>query len=111
MSNPNYDESINKFRDLVLERFKRYCEAHRFTHLSNTQFVIENGRRYDKIVEVEDPRHPTNRRVHSFIERETGNILMPATYKAPAKHARGNIFTAPEEAFSDRYTYSIRYLK
>ena len=27
----------------------------------------------------------------AFVEKANGNILKPATYKVPAKHARGNI--------------------
>ncbi len=30
--------------------------------------------------------------VHSFIDMETGDVLMAASFKAPAKHARGNIY-------------------
>lgn len=30
--------------------------------------------------------------VHSFVVLETGDILKPASFNAPAKHARGNIF-------------------
>lgn len=29
---------------------------------------------------------------HAFIDKTNGDILKPATYRAPAKHARGNIF-------------------
>ena len=29
---------------------------------------------------------------HAFIDRTNGDVLKPATWKAPAKHARGNIF-------------------
>lgn len=31
-------------------------------------------------------------RVHSFINKTNGDVLKPASWKAPAKHARGNIF-------------------
>lgn len=31
---------------------------------------------------------------HAFVDRTTGDVLKPATWKAPAKHARGNIFDA-----------------
>jgi len=31
---------------------------------------------------------------HAFIDRTNGDVLKPATWKAPAKHARGNIFDA-----------------
>ncbi len=33
-----------------------------------------------------------NGSVHSFVDIATGDVLKPAGWKAPAKHARGNIF-------------------
>jgi hypothetical protein len=32
--------------------------------------------------------------VHSFIDRTTGDVLLPAGWKTPAKGARGNIHDA-----------------
>jgi len=32
--------------------------------------------------------------VHSFIDLATGDVLKAASWKVPAKHARGNIFDA-----------------
>lgn len=49
--------------------------------------------------------------VHSFIENATGDVLKAATYKAPAKGARGNIATT--EGLADiiaRADWSGRYL-
>ena len=31
---------------------------------------------------------------HAFVDKATGDVLKPATWAAPAKHARGNIFDA-----------------
>ena len=31
---------------------------------------------------------------HSFVDIATGDVLKPASWKAPAKHSRGNIFDA-----------------
>ena len=30
--------------------------------------------------------------VHSFVARSSGDVLKPASFKTPAKHARGNIY-------------------
>lgn len=50
-------------------------------------FGYRVGPRFVKVI----CQMPAQSSVHSFIERETGDIYMAATAKAPAKHARGNI--------------------
>ncbi len=42
------------------------------------------GRRYAKVVEE-------GRGVFAFVDLETGDVLKAASWKAPAKHARGNL--------------------
>jgi hypothetical protein len=32
--------------------------------------------------------------VHSFVDKSNGDVLKAASWKAPAKHARGNIYAA-----------------
>jgi hypothetical protein len=51
------------------------------------KFVIESGRKYHKVVmEAHD-----NRSVHCFVDKETGNVFKPASWKAPAKGVRYNL--------------------
>lgn len=54
--------------------------------------IIETvpGRRYVKLVERDDSIQL--RCVHCFVDRKNGDVLKAATWRAPAKHARGNIF-------------------
>lgn len=33
-------------------------------------------------------------RIYAFVDTTNGDVLKPATWRAPAKHARGNIFAA-----------------
>jgi len=49
---------------------------------------------------------------HSFVDMETGDIFKPATYRAPAKHARGNILSPywGMEALNPN-DYYVRYLR
>lgn len=42
-----------------------------------------DGKRYVRVV---------NNGAHSFVDKGNGDVLKPAGWKAPAKHARGNIF-------------------
>jgi hypothetical protein len=46
---------------------------------------------------------------YAFIEIATGNILKPASWKSPAKHARGNIF-ADDHGLSCCGRFSVAYL-
>ena len=45
---------------------------------------LKEGKRYSKIV--------VNNAAFCFIDKTTGDVLKPASWSAPAKHARGNIF-------------------
>lgn len=46
-------------------------------------FVIESGRKYYKIVMVNNQRS-----VHAFVDKKTGEVYKPAGWKSPAKHVR-----------------------
>ena len=46
-------------------------------------FVIESGRKYYKIVMVNNQRS-----VHAFVDKRTGEVYKPAGWKSPAKHVR-----------------------
>ena len=53
-----------------------------YTHNSNPcKFSITTGRKYHKIVN-------RNAEVHAFVDKQTGEVFKPASYKAPAKHVR-----------------------
>ena len=53
-----------------------------YTHNSNPcKFSITTGRKYHKIVN-------RNAEVHAFVDKKTGQVYKPASYKAPAKHVR-----------------------
>ena len=45
------------------------------------KFEIQTGRKYHKIISK-------NQGVHAFVNKETGEVFKPASYKAPAKHVR-----------------------
>ena len=45
------------------------------------KFEIQTGRKYHKIV-------AKGQGVHAFVDKNTGEVYKPASYKAPAKHVR-----------------------
>ena len=54
-----------------------------------TLAIAKGGRKFSKIVRVSATGQIMS--VHCFVENETGNIMKAASFKSPAKHARGNI--------------------
>ena len=65
------------------------------------KFEIREGKKYYKIVQVEfDTFQGRNEyrdsSVHSFVDKNTGDVYKPASWKAPAKHVRFT-FQKPED--------------
>ena len=57
---------------------------------SNKTFKMELGRKYWKIVQTDigaDGKEWSGG-VHAFVDRNTGQVYKPASYKSPAKHVR-----------------------
>ena len=51
-------------------------------------YIEEGGRKYHKIVmEYENG----SKSVHAFVDKKTGEVYKPASFKAPAKHVRYNL--------------------
>lgn len=65
-----------------------------YTKLKPPKLEIKKGGRYYKVIRKE--QSGSGGSVHAFIDGKEGptygDILKPASYKAPAKHARGNLF-------------------
>ena len=51
-------------------------------------FIQEGGRKYHKIAMETESQ---SRSVHAFIDKKTGDVYKPASFKAPAKHVRFNL--------------------
>ena len=71
------------------------------------KFVIKNGRKYYKIMQREfrndDWREGC---VHSFVNKNTGEVYKPASYNSPAKHVRYDmrIINQREQLHNPNYT-------
>jgi hypothetical protein len=58
------------------------------------KFYIESGRKYHKIIMETDGganRLGSSRSVHAFVDKKTGEVYKPASFKAPAKIVRYNL--------------------
>ena len=65
------------------------------------KFEIREGKKYYKIVQVEydtfqNRNEYRDSSVHAFVDKNTGNVYKPASWKAPAKHVRYS-FQSPED--------------
>ena len=57
------------------------------------KFRMESGRKYWKIIQQDydtfrDRNEYRDGGVHAFVDKNTGEVYKPASYKAPAKHVR-----------------------
>lgn len=82
-NNTNFETELNNW----LERVKKIY------HDSNLT-IDPKGIKYTRIVHTRDNGGSS---VLCFIDKSNGDVLKPATWKAPAKHARGNIFEVGKE--------------
>ena len=81
----NYQRSIPQMvLDWTEELVTRLQADYDRQYKSNSnpcKFSITTGRKYHKIVN-------RNAEVHAFVDKQTGEVFKPASYKAPAKHVR-----------------------
>ena len=66
------------------------------------------GNRYIKIVRTD--ANGNGKSVFCFIDKSNGDVLKAAGWKAPAKHARGNIFN-PDNGMGAVSVWGANYLK
>ena len=65
------------------------------------KFEIREGKKYYKVVQMEFDTFQNRNEyregsVHAFVDKNTGNVYKPASWKAPAKHVRFT-FQKPED--------------
>ena len=102
LGNTVTQSTYEDMRDSFLVECQSLVDEHMRKYHWNTILTISKGRRYDKIVSSDD--HSTgSQRVWGFIDKTNGNILKAATWKAPAKHARGNIWENDRMQFMGAY--------
>mgnify|MGYP001254933968 FL=1 len=72
------------------------------THHPNSgpyKFYIESGRKYHKLIMETNSQ---SRSVHAFVDKKTGEVYKPASFKAPAKIVRYRLLeiASREECFA-----------
>jgi hypothetical protein len=95
-----FDEALMNFFKLLRERDEKHT-LENFSNLSPAPWDISFGRKYVKIIH--------DKSVYAFIEMGSGDIYKPASWNAPAKHVRGNIFG--NDPLAGTGVYGVDYLK
>ena len=73
-------ERAHKLAQTLQENYDRNGYSH------DTVFDIKEGRKYIKISQINNQES-----VHAFIDRKTGDVFKPASWRGPAKIARYNL--------------------
>ena len=90
----NYKQhSIRMYAGSDSDYSKRQLESVNNGTASLAKFVIKNGRKYYKIMQhdfdtFQDRNEYRDGSVHAFVNKKTGQIYMPASWRGPAKHVR-----------------------
>lgn len=110
--NTNYDSALKKWvssvRDMIEKSYNNDMDR---GYSWRVDLEIQSGSRFDKIVKSTACGDSSeSRSVYAFIEKKTGDIYKPASWKAPAKHARGNIY-AEDGGLKCADPYGIAYLR
>ena len=96
---------IRHYADVLVEAllvdFKRTSDL-------NYSYQVEEARKYLKIWMITEGG---SRSIHAFIDRKTGDVLKPASIKAPAKGVRFNILDeSSREEMLSRASWAGGYL-
>ena len=75
------------------------------------KFRVQKGKRYLKVIQVEFETWEGSKyynqyrdsSVHAFIDKNTGDVYKPASWKSPAKHVRYNLL----DPKSREYCYKV----
>lgn len=85
----NFDAALTTFVKGCQEITDIYFRTN-FPNLAAPTFKTQPGRRYVRVVRVDGGNGGGS--AHCFVDMTNGDVLKPAGYKTPARHARGNIF-------------------
>ena len=107
----SFDDAMEKFCNKLEKNCKPYVDS--FNHMESVTFGVDGGRKYIKVKSYTKNWHTDynddgtttkylvggdSGSIHCFVERTTGDIYKPATWKMPYTKGnnsiRGNIYDA-----------------
>jgi hypothetical protein len=94
------DEFVAAVQKMINDHF-----AQQGYSMTPPTITVMNGMKNVRIVRSE----PHTRSVYCFVDKATGDIFKAAGWKAPAKHARGNIYN--QDMLKGCGVYGAEYLR
>jgi len=83
-----FEIAFEKFLKGAQKIVDDYWKRSGFRPLMKPTLVPQRGRRYIRIVS----KDPSSGSAWAFIDITNGDVLKPAGFRTPARHARGNIY-------------------
>lgn len=88
----DFTTSFNSFLEYCQNMINKHM-IEEFPTLIVPQLVPQEGKRFIKIVSItKADNRLVSRSAWGFVDKTNGDILKPASWNTPAKHARGNIY-------------------
>lgn len=109
VQNPDMTKFEDRLSSFVLGCQEIINTNHTFTQSKPALLTVERGSRYIKLNRTNDGGLG-QMSVHVFVDRRNGDVLKAASFKAPAKHARGNIFD-DHNGLNRMSVYGAEYLR
>jgi len=103
----DFETALAKFMEYITISKQEYIAQH-FSRLTPPTYSLERGIKNIRVVST-DADGMKQRSVFCFIRIDDGAVLKAAGWKAPAKHARGTIFTDDPSKYGVS-TYGANYL-
>ena len=90
--------------EIIYEHFDGQIDAMNNGTAKLMKFRIENGRKYYRIIQqdydtFQDRNEYRDGSVHAFINKKTGEVFKPASWKSPAKHVRYDLRIIKEREY------------
>lgn len=95
--------ALEAFSNVVNQAQADYWKRMEYTHSAAPSITYAKGIKFAKFV-------IDSGSVFAFVDLSNGDILKPASWQKPAKHARGNIYS-PTNGAEALNGHHIRYLK
>tara|TARA_R100001082_G_scaffold84212_1_gene50896 strand:- start:51 stop:491 length:441 start_codon:yes stop_codon:yes gene_type:complete len=101
----NYrDYHVRSMRTFTSDYAKKQLEDVNNGTANLMKFKIVSGKKYYKIIQqdydtFQDRNEYRDGSVHAFVDKNTGEVYKPASWKSPAKHVRFNLNRPEDRAY------------